>query len=299
MTCARWWSSIRASWRSSRASRSASRCWLELGSLQRDELGRAAGRVRGVRSRARARPARGEQPRRDGGPRGAAAERVGGPVRGGGARRRGTSGLPDETVRDLNLKAAGWYVDHLANFAAAEAAAARRRSPADPESTEAMAELEELLRRPGRERDLVDAPAAAGGPRPRLPAQEDAAARGGAPGRGRCCRTRRSSRRRTRRSSSRTRTTATRSRPSRASREGSGRLPLAVELTLRRARTTDDPRLAGRAAPRGGARCRPGRSATSRRRSSRTASCSIRIRTTSSRSRRWRGTTSASSAGRI
>lgn len=61
---------------------------------------------------------------------------------------------PDE-VRELSLQAAEWYQDRLSDLGGAERRL-RAALEADPESTEAMERLEGLLRRPGRERDLVD-----------------------------------------------------------------------------------------------------------------------------------------------
>ncbi len=59
-------------------------------------------------------------------------------------------------ARDLNMRAARWYRDHLGD---AEAAEARLRAAvkADPDTAEAHEQLVELLRQPGREKDLVDA----------------------------------------------------------------------------------------------------------------------------------------------
>jgi hypothetical protein len=63
--------------------------------------------------------------------------------------------LAPEEVRELNLQAAEWYEERLADLGNAEKRL-RGALEADAESTDAMARLEALLRRPGRERDLVD-----------------------------------------------------------------------------------------------------------------------------------------------
>ena len=66
-----------------------------------------------------------------------------------------TAPLAPDEVRDLNLQVAEWYRGHLSDLVNAEARL-RAALEADPESTDAMTRLEEILRRPGRERDLVD-----------------------------------------------------------------------------------------------------------------------------------------------
>lgn len=63
--------------------------------------------------------------------------------------------LAPEEVRDLSLQVAEWYEERLADLGSAEKRL-RGALEADAESTDAMARLEALLRRPGRERDLVD-----------------------------------------------------------------------------------------------------------------------------------------------
>jgi len=63
--------------------------------------------------------------------------------------------LSPDDVRELNLQAAEWYEERLSDLGNAEKRL-RGALEADPESTDAMARLEALLRRPGRERDLVD-----------------------------------------------------------------------------------------------------------------------------------------------
>lgn len=64
--------------------------------------------------------------------------------------------LDRDLRRDLNLRAASWYRDHLHDSAAAEARL-RAALEADPESGQAHERLVELLREPGREADLVAA----------------------------------------------------------------------------------------------------------------------------------------------
>lgn len=58
--------------------------------------------------------------------------------------------------RDLHLRAAGWYRDHLGDVEAAEGRL-RDAVAADRDAGEAHAQLVELLREPGREKDLVPA----------------------------------------------------------------------------------------------------------------------------------------------
>lgn len=63
----------------------------------------------------------------------------------------------DRTLqRDLNMRAARWYADHLGDSEAAEARY-RGAIAADPDTQEAHARLVELLRVPGREKALVAA----------------------------------------------------------------------------------------------------------------------------------------------
>ncbi len=64
--------------------------------------------------------------------------------------------LDRDLRRDLNLRAASWYRDHLQDAAAADSRL-RAALEADPESAEAHERLVELLREPGREADLVAA----------------------------------------------------------------------------------------------------------------------------------------------
>ncbi|MDQ3032095.1 MAG: hypothetical protein M3Y87_06740, partial [Myxococcota bacterium] len=64
--------------------------------------------------------------------------------------------LDASTRRDLELRAASWYRDRLSDLESAEAALVRAVA-ADRESQEAHAQLTELLREPGREKDLVAA----------------------------------------------------------------------------------------------------------------------------------------------
>jgi tetratricopeptide (TPR) repeat protein len=59
-------------------------------------------------------------------------------------------------ARDLNLRAARWYRDHLGDADAAEARL-RAAIAAEPETPEAHEQLVDLLRAPGREKDLVAA----------------------------------------------------------------------------------------------------------------------------------------------
>lgn len=67
-----------------------------------------------------------------------------------------SSDLDGTTRRDLELRAASWYRDRIGDAESAEAAL-RRAIAADRESADAHAGLVELLRAPGREKDLVAA----------------------------------------------------------------------------------------------------------------------------------------------